>query len=135
MKIILFIFIIFILMFIIDVIWLKYIANDFFVKESKAFGRFKEDGSFDVLLWSAMIAWIVMAIAIYIFVLKDSTTFWTTVYSGLFLGFSLYAVFDFTNYAIIKGYSIKFVLIDILWGTFLVGSVSAIGFWIKNFFL
>ena len=32
------------------------------------------------------------------------------------LGLSTYAIYDFTNYAILKNYSLQFALMDTLWG-------------------
>lgn len=43
---------------------------------------------------------------------------------GALFGFFTYATYDLTNLATLKGWPLKLVLIDILWGTFLSTSVA-----------
>lgn len=48
-------------------------------------------------------------------------------YSEAFLlGLSVYSVYDFTNYAIFKNYSLKFAVADSVWGGILLTIVYAI---------
>lgn len=48
------------------------------------------------------------------------------------LGFFTYAVYELTNYALFKNWSIFTVIIDTLWGTVLFGLTTAIVYKIKN---
>ena len=48
---------------------------------------------------------------------------------GALLGFFCYMTYDLTNYATLKVWSLKVTLLDILWGTILTGSASAVGAW------
>ena len=52
-------------------------------------------------------------------------------YGGLF-GFFCYATYDLTNLATLKGWPVKMVAIDIVWGTVLTGSCAAIGVWLTQ---
>ena len=50
------------------------------------------------------------------------------------LGFFTYAVYELTNYALFKNWSIFTVIVDTLWGTVLFGLTTAIVYKIKNIF-
>ena len=50
------------------------------------------------------------------------------------LGFFVYAVYELTNLALFKNWSIFTVIIDTLWGTVLFGLTTAIVYKIKNIF-
>ncbi|MCI0353610.1 MAG: DUF2177 family protein, partial [Acidobacteria bacterium] len=47
---------------------------------------------------------------------------------GALFGFILYAGYDLTNYATLKGWSLKAALIDIVWGTVLTASSATSGY-------
>ena len=50
---------------------------------------------------------------------------WKTVlFNGAFLGFLCYATYDLTNMATIKQWPLSIVVVDIIWGTILTGSVA-----------
>ncbi|HRY56849.1 MAG TPA: DUF2177 family protein, partial [Patescibacteria group bacterium] len=47
---------------------------------------------------------------------------------GAFLGFIAYATYDLTNLATLKNWPLHVTVIDIVWGTFLTGSVSFLSY-------
>ena len=49
---------------------------------------------------------------------------------GVLFGFFTYATYDLTNLATLKDWPIKVVIIDIIWGMVLTGSVATAGFYI-----
>lgn len=51
---------------------------------------------------------------------------------GGFFGLVCYATYDLTNLATLKGWPIKIVIYDLLWGTFVTGITSLITFWIGS---
>jgi uncharacterized membrane protein len=51
---------------------------------------------------------------------------------GALLGFFCYMTYDLTNYATLKVWSMKVTILDIIWGTFLTGSASLVGFWMTQ---
>lgn len=59
---------------------------------------------------------------------KDSWTY--ALFVGMFFGFIIYATYDLTNLATIKDWPLKFIIIDLIWGTSLGGEVSIITFFI-----
>jgi uncharacterized membrane protein len=46
---------------------------------------------------------------------------------GALLGFFCYMTYDLTNYATLKVWSLKVTILDMIWGTVLTGSASAVG--------
>ncbi|MFT5020496.1 MAG: putative membrane protein, partial [Polaribacter sp.] len=53
------------------------------------------------------------------------------IYGALF-GFFCYATYDLTNLATLKGFPLKVVVVDMIWGTILTGLVSTAGFFITR---
>jgi uncharacterized membrane protein len=51
---------------------------------------------------------------------------------GAMLGFFCYMTYDLTNMATLKQWSMKVVILDIIWGTFLTGSASLAGYLATN---
>ena len=45
---------------------------------------------------------------------------------GATLGFSMYGLYDLTNYATLKGYTLQMTLTDMAWGTFLCGTAAGV---------
>lgn len=79
-------------------------------------------------LWTGLFTWIVLAFTAALFV----TTFYEefsparVFVVGLYIGFAIYFVYNFTNYATINKYSLRTATIDTMWGSLLFGSVSCI---------
>lgn len=72
-----------------------------------------------------LVAWILIALGInYFAVIKDNV--WTSLFRGALFGFIVYGVYNATNYATFKDYSLSIATIDTLWGTFAAAFVSAV---------
>ncbi len=56
----------------------------------------------------------------------------TALMYGAMLGFFCYMTYDLTNMATLKQWSMKVVILDIIWGTFLTGSASVAGYLATN---
>ena len=56
----------------------------------------------------------------------------TAVINGAILGLLCYATYDLTNMATIKNWPLIVVIVDIIWGIVLTGSVSVITYLIGN---
>lgn len=55
-----------------------------------------------------------------------------TIINAAVLGFVSYATYDLTNYATLKDWPLRVVLIDISWGTFISTITSIVGFYISS---
>lgn len=71
---------------------------------------------------SAVAVYLLMSFALYYFIIKPNRS----VYDAILLGIVIYGVFDFTNYALFKEYSLLLALTDMLWGGILFGSSAFI---------
>ncbi|MFT4761123.1 MAG: putative membrane protein [Paraglaciecola sp.] len=119
--------------FAVDLIWLGLIAKNFYRKH---IGHLMADE----VNWSAALFFYLMYIAGILFfavipALAENSWQKAGIY-GAALGFLTYATYDFTNWATLKNWSPTVVFADILWGTFLVATVSVasyfIGVWLKG---
>lgn len=113
---------------ILDLIWLGFVVKEFNLRELSEIGRIK-DGSFEVLYLPSGLVYVLMALAVQIFVLpkvENQKSRVRTFLTGALMGLVVYGVFDFTNLAIIKNYPVMFAVIDITWGCIAFGIVSAI---------
>lgn len=76
-------------------------------------------------IMGGLISWFLIAFGINYFVVIKENKILSAI-RGLLFGFIVYGVYNSTNYAIFNNYSISTSIIDTLWGTFIVGFVSAI---------
>ena len=110
-----------------DYLWMGFVVNKIYLELIGPIARV-EDGKFNVFLPSALVVYVVMTLALWFFVLRNASDVKTAAVNGLILGFCLYAVYDFTNHAILKNYPLQFLAMDILWGSVLNALVAAIAF-------
>lgn len=115
----------------IDYVWLSKIAKDFYLTNLSSHTVVK-DGSLVPYLPAVPLVYIVAIIGIWVFVLSKADTLRDAFLYGALLGFVMYAFYDFTNLATLKDYPWSLTLVDIVWGTVLVGTVTAIMFYCKT---
>lgn len=116
-----------IVFFIIDFIWIGSIASGFY---NDQIGHLR---SRRVNVPAAIIFYLMYIAGIVIFAVKPALSAQSLmpalIYGSLF-GFFCYATYDFTNYATLKGWPLKMVIVDIIWGVFLTGSVATAAAWV-----
>jgi uncharacterized membrane protein len=81
----------------------------------------------EVRMLSAFAVYVIMVLAWVYFVYRPflvHKSVGEAVKTGAILGFCIYGVFELTNFAIIKKWDMKFVLMDTLWGAALYALVS-----------
>lgn len=119
----------------IDLIWLGILAKDLY-RDQIGFLMASE------IRWGAALLFYALFILGLVFFallpsLKEGD--WTkALINGALFGLICYATYDLTNLATLKGWPVKIVIYDLIWGTFISASVSLISFWIgtywKNYF-
>ena len=93
----------FVIIILIDIPWLTIQMS----ASQKMFSAIQGGRAVHMTLWPAVIVYIALA---YLLLLQTSA-------SGAFLsGAAVYAVYDFTNLAIFKDYTLSFAVADTLWG-------------------
>lgn len=107
--------------FIIDMLWLGLIAKDFYqVKLANFLGP--------VNWTAAIIFYLLFIIGIIIFSVApalEAQSLSKAIMFGALFGFFTYATYDLTNLATLKDWPILVVVVDIVWGMVLTGSVAA----------
>lgn len=114
-----------------DFIWLGFVMKDFNLRQLASIGRI-ENGSFQLLLWPAAIAYLLMAGSLALFSVPRASASGSGIEAfawGAALGLFVYGIFDMTNLAILKDYPLAFAAADIAWGTFLYGAATWIVGW------
>jgi uncharacterized membrane protein len=111
----------------VDMLWLGVISKNLY---NKYLGDFITD---KVNWTAAIIFYLIFIVGISIFtiypsVAKDSAL--NALLMGALFGLFTYATYDLTNLATIRGWPLKIVFIDILWGSLLSAIVSFSGFYI-----
>ncbi len=107
--------------FLLDIIWLAYVAKGFYRKHL-GFILSPE------VNWPAAITFYLIYIAGILFfavvpAIERVSLARALVWGGLY-GFFTYATYDLTNMALIKGWPMKIVVVDILWGMVLCAVVA-----------
>lgn len=115
--------------FLIDMIWLGLIAKNFY-------RRHLDFLLSDKVNWVAAIVFYLIFIAGILFfavvpAMEKNSLARAVLLGGLF-GFFTYATYDLTNLATIKNWPLIVVLVDIVWGMVLSGSVATASFLLAN---
>jgi uncharacterized membrane protein len=108
----------------IDFLWLGVIMSKFYKDELGILARLS-NGSLKPVLWAAGIVYILIPLGIVLFALprvsQDDLTS-TALFWGFIYGLVLYGVYDMTNYSLVKKWSLRMSVVDILWG----GTINAV---------
>lgn len=109
---------------VIDAIWLKLTAN-FYKKEFGSMLRAAPN------FFAAAAFYLIYVLGIVFFVLQPSWEvgeWWQVAVRGAAFGMIAYAAYDLTNLATLKNWSLKVVIIDILWGMAATGGAAMLSF-------
>lgn len=113
---------------VLDYIWLGLIAKNIYLKHLATIGRI-ENGEFKIILWAGVAVYVLMSIGLVYFVIPkvrvESSWLWVFLIGALY-GFISYGIYDMTNYATLKDYTLQLSAIDMIWGSVLCGTVTVI---------
>ena len=76
---------------------------------------------------AALCTWLLLVLGILCFALPRGIQNGSAMASlawGALLGFVIYGVYDLTNLAVLRGWTLKVTVLDIAWGTFACGIIS-----------
>ena len=109
----------------IDLVWLGLVARGFYRNQLAHLLR-------DDPVWPAALSFYAIYIAgILVFAVVpglEAGSLWRTVVLGALLGLVAYATFDLTSLALIRDFPVTVVLVDLVWGAVLTGTVAACGY-------
>lgn len=114
----------FIFFLILDGFWLGLIARDMFTNTIQSVTNQSQPS---VRLYSALIAYILMVVGAYYFVIplvdRNNLLRDSIMIGGMF-GLVVYGIYDATNHAIFPGWNLTTAIADMLWGAFLYSAVT-----------
>ena len=101
--------VLFIILFSIDFLFISYVLGPIFGENVKTIQGTK----MEVKKLPAAFAWFCTVFSLYYFIIRENKS----EFEAAILGFLAYGIFDGTNLAIFKKYSLKAFSVDILWGS------------------
>jgi len=135
MKLIILFFVTIISVFIMDMIWLGFIAKNLYAEHIGILLR-KSGEAMTPIWWAAVVVYVCITLGILFFVLpKAYDDYFLALSYGALLGVVTYGIYDFTNYSILANWPWKITLIDFTWGIVLCGLSSLFAAFIQNRFL
>ena len=118
-----------IVFFVIDLLWLGLIAKDLY---DRILGNLLAE---QVNWVAAIIFYLIFIIGIFVLAILpavEKQSWQQALILGALFGFFTYATYDLTNLAVLKGWPIQIVFIDVAWGVVLTSLVSVSGYYICN---
>jgi len=70
---------------------------------------------------------IIFGIILFVIPHKLAAKPFSTFLIGSLFGFTVYGIYDFTNHAVMKNWPLTVSVLDIIWGSFLCGTISFLG--------
>lgn len=118
----------FIIYIILDIIWIGFIASGFYQTHLASIARIK-DGNFEIIYWAGAAVYILMALGLSLYILQPtpaSASYIELFLKGALYGFIAYGIYDMTNLATLKDWSITIAAVDMTWGAFLCGTTACL---------
>ena len=104
---------------VVDLIWIAGIMKNFYRMQLGHLSR-TTNGSMSPNIPSSIIVWMLIVLGLILFVLpkipKTGPGFEGILWGALF-GLVVYGVYDLTNYALLKDWTLSMTIVDMLWGT------------------
>lgn len=114
-----------VLFIILDFIWF-YFAGNFFKSEIGSIARLTPEGDWNVRYLPALMVYLFMGLGISVFVYPHVTGLAMAFLLGALFGLIGYGLYDLTNLATLSAWTVKFAVVDMVWGTLLCGTVSSV---------
>ena len=115
--------------FMVDMIWLGLLAKNFYKNQ---IGFLMKP---DVNWTAAIIFYLLFLVGVVLFVIEPALEKKDLMFAlsrGALFGLITYATYDLTNLATLKDWPLKVVVVDIIWGAVLSGTVCGSSYWIAN---
>jgi uncharacterized membrane protein len=87
-----------------------------------------QGSNIEMKLIPAVLCYISLVVGLYYFIIKERKS----LLDAFLLGFVIYSVYEFTNWALFKNWKLTTVLMDTLWGSVLFTLTTAIIYYIFN---
>ena len=117
--------------FLVDLVWLGFVAKDFY---RSSIGHLMADG-FNIP--AAVVFYVLYTAGLFFFAVNpaiEAGDWQKAAMLGAAFGFFAYATYDLTNMATLKDWPLGITLADMAWGTFLSGMVATVGYAVASRF-
>jgi uncharacterized membrane protein len=114
---------------VIDIIWLAYVAKDFYQKHLG--GMLREE----FLMGVAALFYVFYTLCVVILVVSPAVKAQSPLQAlllGALLGLCAYGTYDFTNLATLKGWPVIVTVVDLAWGTAITAIISVVGYFVMS---
>jgi uncharacterized membrane protein len=114
---------------VIDIIWLAYVARDFYQKHLG--GMLREE----FLMGVAALFYLFYTLCVVILVVSPAVKAQSPLQAlllGALLGLCAYGTYDFTNLATLKGWPVIVTIVDLAWGTAVTAVISVVGYFVMS---
>lgn len=108
-----------------DALWLTVVASKFYKSQIGSLLLEKPN------MTAAIIFYVVYVVGVVAFVISPALEKGSWQYAlgyGALFGFVAYATYDLTNLSTLKGFTLKVVIVDMIWGVCLTAAVSVIAY-------
>ena len=115
----------------IDALWIIFAAAPLYLSELGAVKALSPD-----FMIVAAFIYVLMFAGLYYFVLQElgnRASTLSVILRAILYGMCIYGVYSFTNFLIIKRWSLLLVATDIAWGVFLNLSTACVAIWLRKF--
>ena len=120
--------------FVLDMIWLGFIAKTTYAQHIGILLRKSGEGMAPIW-WAAIVVYVCISLGILFFVLPSAQgSYLMALAGGIVFGLVTYGIYDFTNYSILANWPLKITLIDFMWGMVLCGLSSLFAAIMQNRF-
>lgn len=112
--------------FITDLVWLGFIAKDWYLEQYRPWLRLSDE-KLNPIWWASVLVYFFFALSVIVFTLPlAQNNIMHALFYGALMGAIIYGVYDFTCLAIFKDFPISMGIADWLWGIVLCawGSVA-----------
>jgi uncharacterized membrane protein len=122
-----------VLIFVLDLAWIGVCAKGFYDRELGNLAR-RKDGRLAPLIWPIVVVYLLMPAGILAFVLPRAVGVGLAQQAGWGAAFGamLYGLYDFTNYALLAGWTLRMVVVDVVWGAFLCAVSTVLAVWLNS---
>jgi uncharacterized membrane protein len=117
--------------FLVDLIWLGFVAKDFY---RSSIGHLMADG-FNIP--AAVVFYLIYTAGLFFFAVNPALAagdWQKAAFLGAAFGFFAYATYDLTNMATLKDWPLAITLADMAWGTLLSSAVATVGYAVASRF-
>ena len=114
--------------FVLDMLWLGVVARDFYqARLAHLMG--------EVQWGAAILFYLIFLVGLTFFAIwpnVNAAHLWQPFLYGALFGFFTYATYDLTNLATLRDWPLSVVIVDMLWGTVLGGTVATVTVWVSR---